>query len=550
MTVNEEIALLVKEAIHYAVQKGALPELALPEVFVERTPRYDHGDYACNVALKLKRAIPNSNSMRIAEIIRQYLKPNDSIAEVEIAQPGFINFRMKQGWLAGQVLEIIKAGQSYGNVELGNQTKVQVEFVSANPTGPITIASARGAALGDALANVLEAAGYEVEREFYVNDAGSRMEVFYSNCWYYYRKLQGEDATPPLENYPAAEFAARLLIEEYGNRFLALPDSEGRLKVGTLGIEVQLADIKATLERMGVKFNRWFREQSLFESGEVQITLEQLRKKGHVAEREGAVWFVSSALGQEKDNVLIRSNGLPTYFVSDIAYHYNKFITRGFQKVINIWGADHQGHIPRLKASLNALGLNPDDLTIIVMQMVMVNGARMKKTTGNIVTLDRVMSEVSADAIRYNLISRSQDTKIDFDLDLALAQSNENPVYYVQYAHARCASIFKQAPEKGINTWDDGDVYLLTNEGDLNLVRQLTLLPEIVAGAARNLEPHRLAFYSQELASAFHTYYHDNRVIDPDNVPLSKARLLLVKAVKVTLARVLSLMGMSAPEEL
>jgi arginyl-tRNA synthetase len=549
-SITEDISDLIKVAIEEAIAAGVLPELAMPEILVERVPRPEHGDYATNVALKLKRAIPNSNPMRIAEIIRNYLKPAEYLAAVEVAAPGFINFHLTNQWLTSQVRNIIEAGQTYGDIDLGKSKRIQVEYVSANPTGPITIASARGAAIGDALSNLLQAAGYQVEREFYVNDMGSRMEVFNKNCWYYYLKLLDREATPPAESYPPAQFAARLLVDKYGDKYAGLPEEEGRQTVGKLGIQAQVADMKACLERMGVTFDQWFHEQNLFDNGTVDTILKLLRDNGHVAEREGATWFISSALGQDKDNVLVRSNGLPTYFVSDIAYHYNKFEERGFEKVINIWGADHQGHIPRLKASLNSLGINPDDLTIIVMQMVIVNGRRMKKTSGNIVTLDEVIHETGPDAIRYNLLSRSADTMIDFDLDLAVQQSSENPVYYIQYAHARCASIFRQAWEKGYQDWEDGNVALLSNESDLKLIRHLTLLPEVIAGAARNLEPHRLAFYAQELAGSFHTYYHDNRILDPENVPLSKARLLLVRAVKSILARILSLMGMNAPDEL
>jgi arginyl-tRNA synthetase len=547
---KDDLAVLIKEAIENAVKNAALPEVAIPEITVERTVRPEHGDYASNAALKLKRSIPNLSPVRIAETIKQYIPATDYLEAVEIAQPGFLNFRLTSNWLSNQVINIIEAGQNYGDVELGNGQRTLVEFVSSNPTGPVTIASARGAALGDALANILHAAGYYVEREFYVNDAGSRMDLFYTNCWYYYQKMLGKDVPPPAESYPAAEFAARMLVEEHGDKYLNLPPQEGRTTIGALGIEAQLNNIKIVLQRMGVEFNTWFREQTLFDNGAVKETLQLLRDNGQVAEREGAVWFASSALGQEKDNVLIRSNGQPTYFISDIAYHRNKFAERGFQNAINVWGADHQGHIPRMKAAMNAVGLNPDDLTIIVMQMVTINGTKMKKTYGNIVTLEQVLEEVGADATRFFLISRSHESKIDFDLDLAVKQSNENPVFYVQYAHARCSSLFRQAAEKGFKTWHEGDVSLLSSEADLQLIRQLTLLPETVEFAARSLEPHHLTFYAQNLAGVFHSYYHENRIIDPENPALSNARLLLVRAVKLTLAKTLTLMGMTAPEEL
>jgi arginyl-tRNA synthetase len=329
---------------------------------------------------------------------------------------------------------------------------------------------------------------------------------------------------------------------------LELPEAEAIAKLGTLGIEIMVQDMRRDLERMGVVYNVWFREQSLFDSGEVAQTLELLRQNGHVAEKEGAIWFVSTALGQEKDNVLIRSDTkkTPTYFVSDIAYHQNKFRKREFNRVINVWGADHQGHIPRLKAALNAIDLNPDDLTIIVMQMVTLNGTIIKKKNGNVVLLRDVLDLVGRDPVRFNLVSRAAETQMDFNLDLAVKQSNENPVYYVQYAHARICSILRLAAEKNID-FSQADLSLLGNGPEQNLIRQMLLLPEVIEEAARTLEPHRLPYYAQELASKFHAFYTDNRVVDEAALSLSQARLQLVEAVKITLAKTLHLMGMDAP---
>lgn len=545
---RNEIGKLIQTAIESAIADGSLPELVVPEITVERAAKLEFGDYASSVALRMSRAARQS-PLRLAEIIKNHVPNYPTVAAVEVAAPGFLNFRLASAWLENQIAEIVAAGENYGNSSLGQGQRVQVEFVSANPTGPVTIAAARGAAIGDTLANILEAVGYSVEREFYVNDAGSRMEVFYKNVWYYYQKAFGRNPNPPEPPYPTAEFAAKMIAQKRGDAFLNLPENEAIATIGPLGIETMLEDMRHDLARLGVNYNVWFREQNLFESGEVAHTLDILRQSGHVAEKEGATWFVSTALGQEKDNVLIRSdaNKTPTYFISDIAYHNNKFRERGFNRVINIWGADHQGHIPRLKAAMTAIGLNPDDLTIIVMQMVMVNGAKMKKAHGNVVLLRTMLDTVGADPLRFNLVSRAAETQMDFDLDLAVKQSNENPVYYVQYAHARISSILRLAAEKNID-FSQADLSLLGNADETTLIRQMALLPEVVEEGARALEPHHLPYYAQELASKFHSFYTNNRVVDESNLALSQARLKLVQAAKVTLAKTLHLMGMHAPE--
>jgi arginyl-tRNA synthetase len=545
--IKENLTVLVAEGIKGAVQAGMLPELATPLIEIERPNSPDYGDYATNIALKLKRVGGGLSSLRIAEAIKQYIPDQEYLAAVEVAPPGFLNFRLNQAWLLSQVENIISSGADYGKVDLGKGERVQVEFVSANPTGALHLGSARGAAIGDVLANVLAAAGYQVQREYYINDAGSRMLLWNESLYAAYLAELGQPANFPPDGYDARAYA-KTIIAQKGDQYLNLPKEKAIQEMGKLGLAMVLDEAKADLALLGVTYDSWFSEQTLFDSGEVTATLQKLRENNHVSQREGATWFVSSALGQDKDNVLIRSNGQPTYFITDIAYHYNKFAKRGFSKVINIWGADHQGHIPRMRASLMAMGLNPDDLTIIVMQMVSVKGEKMSKRRGNLVQMRELIEMVGADAVRFNLLSRSPDSAMDFDVDLALRQSNENPVYYVQYAHARIASLFKHAQEKGIGEYASADLTLLENPQELALVRLLTKLPELVENAARLYEPHHLAFYAQDLAGLFHAYYQENQIVDETNLPFTQARLKLLQATKISLANTLKLMGMHAPE--
>ncbi len=556
--IKDDVSNLIKEAIAAAISDGSLPELNSPDIVVEHPAKPEHGDYATGVAMKMARAAKMS-PLKIAEIIKAHLAAPAYVSAVEVAPPGFVNLRLSQEWLTAQVGEIIAAGENFGNVDLGKGEPIQVEYVSANPTGLLPFAAARGGVLGDVLASVLGAAGYAVQREYYINDAGSRMDRFYRSAWYYYQKELGREATQPDDLYPAAEYGAKEVAHADGAKYLSLPVNEALNTVGALGIKKTLEAIRADLDDLKIHYDNWFSEQSLFANGAVDDTLTKLRESGHVAEKEGAVWFVSTALGQEKDNVLIRSNGVPTYFISDIAYHDNKFAKRHFGKVINIWGADHQGHIPRMKASMMAMGLNPDDLTIITVQMVMINGKKMKKAHGNVIPLREMLDQIGSDPIRYNLAARSPDTQFDFNLDLALEQSSENPVFYVQYAHARIASIFRKAKERyEIDQADfeqSGDLSLLGTPSELTLIRQLLLLPEVIEDAARTYEIHRLPQYAYRLAEALQVFYERDRVLAAKDQPLSdpaltKARLRLLLAAKTTLARTLHLMGMTAPEEM
>jgi len=551
--VKQRLIELLTQAASEAQQLGKLPSIALPEVTVERPQNPEHGDYASSFPLKLARAVGVS-PLTIADDIVGLMVPSPEIDSIAVAPPGFINFTLKSDWLTRQVDSILAAGDAYGNVDLGQGIRVQVEFVSVNPTGPLHVGHGRGAILGSTLANVLTADGYKVEKEYYINDAGNQVDAFYRSLYACYQRCLGIDAEMPSDGYFGSyviDLAKEIMAEE-GDRFLTLPRQEAISQLGQLGLKKIVNHIKSDLELLGVSFDVWFNERSLYDNGQYQTAMSLLRQAGYIREKEGATWFVSTALGEDKDNVVVRSDGSPTYFASDIAYHYNKFLERKFDRVINIWGADHQGHISRMKAVVGALGVNPERLTVIISQMVTLRRGRelvrVSKRSGDIITLREVLDEVGIDACRFFFLSRSADSQMDFDLELAKRESADNPVYYVQYAHARIASILRLAQQRGIN-YEDGDVSLLSSEPELTLVRKMLLLPEIVEIVAHTLEPHHLTYYAQDLATVFHSFYKQCRVISR-NEALTKARLKLVEAAKVVLAKALHLMGMTAPEKM
>jgi len=551
--IKQRIIELLAAAADKAQKAGKLPSVAVPEIIIEHPQNPAHGDYAASLPLKLARATGTS-PLAIAEELVGLMHSAPEVEIVTVAPPGFINFTLKSGWLAGQVEAILSAGSSYGNIDLGQASRVQLEFVSVNPTGPLHVGHGRGAILGNTLANALSAAGYEVEKEYYVNDAGSQMVAFYRSLYARYQQALNVDAEMPADGYLGDYIVdlAKEIIADEGDKFLSLPPEKAVRQLGELGLGKMIAWIKGDLELLGVNFDVWFREQELFEKGQYDKVMSLLREGGYIAEREGATWFVSTALGEDKDNVVVRSDGSPTYFATDIAYHYNKFVERKFDKVINIWGADHQGHISRMKAVVQALGIAPERLVVIISQMVTLSRGgevvKISKRSGDIITLRELIDEVGADACRFFFAARSADSQMDFDLELAKKQSADNPVYYVQYAHARIASILKLAEERKID-YAGGDVSRLTTEPELTLIRKMLLLPEVVELVAQTLEPHHLAYYAQELATVFHSFYKQCRVVGDDEA-LSKARLKLVAAAKVTLARTLHLMGMTAPDKM
>jgi arginyl-tRNA synthetase len=566
MTVREEIARLVDEAARTAQAAGELPAVGLPEPAIERPARAEHGDYASSLPMRLARAA-RQPPLTIAETISRHIKPSSSIGEVSVAAPGFINFRLKDSWIASQVDEIVGAGAAFGAAEVGRGKRVQVEFVSANPTGPLHVGNGRWASIGDSLARVLQAAGYEVEREYLVNDAGTQAAVFGDSVFARYQQLLGKEVPFPAEGYPGEYVTdiAREIRAEVGDRFGAAESTPAEVK--RLAVDKMVARIRDDMAAIGVNYDVWFFESSLYEESDTFDTaMALIKKQGAVVEKEGAVWFASSALGEDKDNVIIRSNGAPTYFASDIAYHYDKFKVRGFDKVIDIWGADHQGHVSRVKTAVQALGIEEGRLEIIIGQLVSLrsgeSAGRLSKRAGNTIGLREVVDEVGKDACRFFFLSRSADSQMEFDIDLAKKQSADNPVYYVQYAHARIAGILNQAAERGLSP-EGGDVALLGDPAELQLIRKMLQLPELIESIAENHEPHHLPHYAMELATAFHDFYERCRVMphylddggrertpSEEELALARARLRLVAAAKVALARTLGLMGMEAPERM
>ncbi len=556
MTIREHITQLVTNALDDAQREGLLPATPVDDLAIERPPNPEHGEFACSLPLKLARPM-RMNPMEIAEKMVSLIPVRGPLDRVWAARPGFINFSLKDSWLAEQVDVIRQAGMSFGEVDVGAGRRMQVEFVSVNPTGPLHVAHARGAVIGSALANVLEAAGYDVEREYYINDAGNQMDRFNESLYARYQQLHGKQTEIPPDGYVGEYMVelARELRAEQGDRFADAPESDAIREMGEIGLRKMLDAIRIDLEALRVRFDVWFSERSLYERGQYERGLELLREQGNLVERDGATWFAWVEAGEDKDAVVVRSNGAPTYFASDVAYHYNKFVERGFDHVINVWGADHQGHVARMKAVVSALGIPPERLTLMINQLVTLRRGeevvRLSKRSGDIVTLRELVDEVGPDGCRFFFLSRSPESQMEFDLELAKRESSENPVYYVQYAHARIVSILSLAREGEIE-YEGGDLSLLTHEAELALIRKMLLLPEVVEMMARSLEPHHLPHYAVELATAFHWFYQKCRVVSgvEGEEAISRARLKLVDAARIALARCLGLMTMEAPDQM
>ncbi len=556
MLVKDTIVKAVADALERAHRDGVLNVDTVPLIEVERPNNPDHGDFATNLPLRLARAA-RANPLQLAEAIAVRVETGPEIASVASAPPGFINFRLSDRWLQEQVEAVRSAGDAFGAAQIGQGRKVMVEFVSVNPTGPVHVGHTRGAVLGSALANALAAAGYDVTREYYVNDAGSQMEAFYRSVWVRYQQALGRQAELPDNGYQGdyiADIAADIIQSE-GDRYLEMNDAAAIRSIGDLAREQMISVISEDLSAIGVDFDNWFSERQLFQDKDYDRAMDRLREGGHLAQRSGALWFNSTALGDDRDNVVVRSSGEPTYFASDIAYHFNKFDCRGFERVIDIWGADHQGHVPRMKAAVTALGVEPENLTVLISQMVTLKRGdetvRASKRTGDFITLRELVDEVGVDACRYFFLARSPSTQMEFDMELATRESSENPVYYVQYAHARNASILKLAAERNID-YSNGDVTLLDSPYELSLIRTMLRLPELIVQVAENLEPHHLPHYAMELATAFHHFYENCRVVSADAADndITLARLKLVSAAQVAFRRTLTLMGMSAPDRM
>ena len=553
---KKKIAGLIEKSISACVAAGLMTESDLPYIEVEVPASAEHGDFSSNAAMILASRA-KQNPRRIAQAIRDHLHDAESILEkTEIAGPGFLNFFVKDSFWRQSLSDILNSKESYGRLNLGGGRKVQVEFVSANPTGPLHIGHARGAVVGDVLTALLRVAGYHVSREYYINDAGSQMDNLGKSVLYRYRELFGEKTDFPESCYHGGYITeiAREIAQLEADIYLEKNEKDAIAYFNSVASEVIMEGIKKDLRDFGVTFDSYFSEKELYRENGVNDLLTSLREKGFIYSDGGTLWFKTTDYGDEKDRVVIRQNGEPTYFAADIAYHQNKF-SRGFETLIDIWGADHHGYIPRLQASIQALGHDKNDLKIILVQLVNLLRAgqpvAMSTRAGEFVTLREVLDEVGKDAARYNFLMRRSDSHLDFDLEVAKKQSNENPVYYVQYAHARICSILRLAAEKGMAkpSCENCDLSLLSGPEEKTLMKMMAAYPDMLEGAAKSLEVHRITFYLNELAAVFHSYYNKAKVVT-DDAPLSAARLVLVEALRVVLKNALKILGVGAPEKM
>ncbi|MBI5285987.1 MAG: arginine--tRNA ligase [Deltaproteobacteria bacterium] len=550
-TVKGIITNTIKQAIISLQEKGVIKVEEPPPVLLEKPRKGGFGDIATNVAMVLASR-EGRPAREMANLILKEIVPSPLIEKFEVAGPGFINIFMDRAYWIGLLKDIPLLGDAYGRLRFGEGRKVQVEFVSANPTGPLHIGHGRGAAIGDVLANILEAAGFEVTREYYINDVGRQMEVLGGSLYLRYMELLGEKVDFPEDHYKGGYMVdiAKDFLSRFGDRFKGSNDIHTFTRFAADSI---MEGIRKDLSDFGVRFDIYYNESSLFEKNLVQKTIEDLKVKGLVYEGEGALWFRTTAFGDDKDRVLIKSDSSTTYFASDIAYHRDK-MDRGFERIIDIWGADHHGYQPRMKALFKAFGRD-EGLEVVLVQLVsLLRGGvpvAMSTRAGEFVTLREVLDEVGRDAARFFFLTRRSDAHLEFDLELAKKETPENPVFYVQYAHARVCSIMEFAKERGINlpSFDEVSFDLLNLPEELAIIKALASFPEVVEGSAVSLEPHRITFYLQGLAGLFHPYYNKNRVIS-DDLALTKARLYLSNALRVVLRNGLGLLGVYAPEKM
>ncbi|MDD5475066.1 MAG: arginine--tRNA ligase [Syntrophales bacterium] len=553
---KKKLANLLEESINRCIEKGFLKPCTLPPIEVDLPREDSHGDYASNVAMTLA-SIQRKKPRAIAEDIVASINDRNSMLEsIEIAGPGFINFFIRQDFWVTLLKEPDMLKSRFGESSIGGGKRVLVEFVSANPTGPLHIGHARGAVTGDVIARILEASGYFVSREYYINDAGNQMNLLGRSIYYRYRELFGEEEAFPQDCYQGEYIAdlAREIRDRDGNEHLHRKPDDAFAIFTEYGCESLMEGIREDLEAFGVTFDSYFSEKELYRNEGVTRLIEELMDKGFVYREGDTLWFKTTDFGDDKDRVVVRETGEPTYFAADIGYHKSKF-DRGYDMVIDIWGADHHGYIPRIYAGIQAIGRERSALHIILVQLVNLlrDGIPVAMSTraGEFVTLREVLDEVGRDAARYNFLMRRSNSHLDFDLELAKKQSNENPVYYVQYAHARIASIMRTAMERGFDIpgYDDVDLSLLKLEEEMELVKAIDRFPDVIEGSARSLEPHRIPFYSNDLASSFHSYYNRNRILG-DDAELSRTRLFLVKNVGLVLGNALRFLGVTAPERM
>ena len=552
--IEDRLRLLIREAAEKAASELGV-DGPPGEVELTRPPQKRFGDFSTNIALTWGSRVKR-NPAEVAAAIRRNLPEVDFVSSAEVAGIGFINFHVTHAWLHDVLRDVVARGERYGRGEATTGERAQVEFVSPNPTGPLHVGTARNAALGDAIASLLEAGGWVVERECYLNDAGRQMDLFAASVEARYLELYGRPAEIPEGGYHGTYLVdvARSIAEELGDSLVRVPEEDRRARLLEEGTRAVLDMIRRTLARFGVRFDVFFSERQLHESGAIDEAVERLRRAGYVFESEGAVWFRATSVGDDKDRVLIRNTGAPTYFAADCAYVINKF-DRGYDHLIYVWGADHHGDVARVRGATKVLGYDPRRVEIIVYQLVSLfrggEPVRMSKRTGEMITLDELIDEVGTDAARYTLLSRTPDTQIDFDIEVVTRQTLDNPVYYVQYAHARIASILRHAEQQGIEPApiESAQLELLVHESELSLLRKISELPEEIGVAASLRAPYRLTRYAEELAGEFHRFYTDCRVVT-DDPAMTQARLWLCVAAKQVVANVLGVLGVSAPEKM
>ena len=558
MSARKTIESLLQETLEEIISsENSLSLNDTPPIHVERPKNPEHGDYSCNLAFQLAPQLKKSPQVigeMIITILNNHLNKN-FIESVTFHPPGFINFKLNKTWIATQVNLINNEGILFGNSNIGKQKKVQVEFVSVNPTGPIHIGHLRGAVYGSALANILKAAGYKVETEYYINDAGTQIDNFCLSIFGRYKELYGKTVEFPKDGYHGEYIKdlAQLISAQLGDTLLQLPENEACSKILPISLTEILNLIKSDMAEVNVTYDNWFSEKSLYESKEFDNIMKSLQSANLIKKKDGAIWFLSSNFGDDKDKVLIRKNGTPTYFASDVAYHWNKFNKRHFDWVIDIWGADHHGHVPFMNAILKALNIPNNKLSILLYQLVTLKRnnetVRVSKRTGDIITLKELINEVGTDPCRYFFLSRAPDTQMDFDIQLAKQESNENPVYYIQYAHARISSILNSVDETKYHEIDL-DLSRLIHDAEQNLIKELIQLPDVVLKVCETLEPHHLTQYASQLAAQFHWFYGQCRVILDSDDELSLARIELCRATQIVLRKYLSLMAIGAPEHM
>lgn len=555
METQETLKAKILDAIKTATENGTLPEAELPAFIIEKPADKKNGDFSTNIAMAGARAYHKAPRM-IAEAIIEAIDLSDTLIDrAEIAGPGFINFYLSDRYYSEIVLDVINKGDDYGRSDYGEGKKMLVEFVSANPTGPMHIGNARGGAIGDCLASVLDAAGYYVQREFYVNDSGNQIEKFATSLEVRYLQACGKDVEMPEDAYHGADITAHAeaFKAEYGDKYADAEAQERRDALVGFALPKNIAGLEADLKRYRIVYDKWFRESTVHNDGSVQKVIDTLKEKGVTYEQEGALWFKASEFGNEKDIVLIRANGLPTYIVPDIAYHYNKLVTRGYDKAIDVLGADHHGYVPRMKAALTALGLDADRLDCVIMQMVRLvrdgETIKLSKRSGKAITLNTLLDEVPIDAARFFFNLREPNSHFDFDLELAAKESSENPVYYVQYAHARICSILRKAEEQGfeLRTPTIDELNRLNSDEERELISHLAGLTDEIITAAKQYDPAKITHYVTQLATLFHKFYNAQRVMIDDEA-LMCARLYLCTAVKNTIKNILTMLKIDTPE--